>query len=274
MMEPISKWAQTVWSGETFPGIVRKAFKIAETEKPGVTVIELPEDVAKEDVAKPVMAPNITRRHAADHKAARSAIDAIEQADSPTTLAGNGSLRKRAAKRLRRFAHKTGFPVVNTFMGRGAVAMSDDHCLFTMGLQAKDHINRAFAKANTVITVGYDLVEISPAFWNPDCDKTIVNIDFWPAEIDSDDPVMVDVVADLADTLWQINEGLNERFPGKLPLFDIADWAGLRQTIADDLALEKDDDAFPMKPQRILNDVRDFLGPEVVVLSDAGVHKM
>ena len=109
MMEPISKWAQTVWSGETFAVIVRKAFKIAETGEPGVTDIELPEDVAK-----PVIAPNITRRAAADHKAVRSAIDAIEQADSPIILAGNGVLRKRAAKRLRRFAHKTGIPVVNT----------------------------------------------------------------------------------------------------------------------------------------------------------------
>lgn len=274
MMAPISKWAQTVWSGETVPEIVRKAFKIAETEKPGVTVIELPEDVAKEDVDKHVMAPNVTRRPAADHKAVRSAIDAIEQATNPIILAGNGALRKRAAKQLRRFAQKTGIPVVNTFMGKGAIAMSDPHCLFTMGLQGRDHVNKAFEKSDTVITVGYDLVEIAPIFWNPDCDKTIIHIDFMPAEIDMDYPVMVDVVSDLADALWQINEGLNERFGGKLPLYDINDWAELRQTIADDLAAEKDDESFPMKPQRILNDVRSFLAPEDIVLSDVGAHKM
>ena len=274
MMAPISKWAQTVWSAETIPEIVRKAFKLAETEKPGVTVIELPEDVAKDDVDRPVMAPVITRRPAADHKAVRSALDAIEQAENPIILAGNGALRKRASTQLRRFAEITGIPVVNTFMGKGAVAMSDPHCLFTMGLQGRDHINKAFEKSDTVITVGYDLVEIAPIFWNPNCDKTIVHIDFLPAEIDQDYPVMVDVVADLADALWQINEGLTERFGDRLPLFDIGEWQELRRTIADDLSMEKDDGAFPMKPQRILNDVRSFLGPDDIVLSDVGAHKM
>ena len=95
-----------------------------------------------------------------------------------------------------------------------------------------------------------------------------------PAEIDMDYPVMVDVVSDLADALWQINEGLNARFEGKLPLYDINDWAELRQTILDDLAAEKDDDSLPMKPQRIINDVRSFLAPEEIVLSDVGAHKM
>ena len=183
MMEPISKWAQTVRSAETVPEIVHKAFKIAETEKPGVTVIELPKGVAKEDVDKHVMAPSVTRRPAADDKAVRSAIDAIEQATNPIILAGNGALRKRAAKQLRHFAHKTGIPVVNTFIGKGAIAMSDPHCLFTMGLQGRDHVNKAFEKSDTVITVGYDLVEIAPIFWNPDCDKTIIHIDFTPAVV-------------------------------------------------------------------------------------------
>lgn len=159
MMEPISKWAQTVWS--------------AKTEKPGVTVIELPEHVANEDLDKHVMAPSVTRRPAADHKVVRSAINAIEQATNPIILAGNGALRKRAAKQLRHFAHKTGIPVVNTFIGKGAIAMSDPHCLFTMGLQGRDHVNKAFEKSGTVITVGYDLVEIAPIFWNPDCGTVI-----------------------------------------------------------------------------------------------------
>ena len=274
MMAPISKWAQTVWGAESVPEIVRKAFKLAETEKPGVCVIELPEDVAKQEVDKPVMAPTVTRRPAADHKAVRFAADAIEQAENPIILAGNGALRKRASTQLRRLARKTGIPVVNTFMGKGAVAMSDPHCLFTMGLQGRDHINLAFEKADTVITVGYDLVEIAPVFWNPGCDKAIVHIDFMPAEIDSDYPVLVDVVSDLADALWQINEELNARHGEALPLFDIGDRQDLRQRIAADLAMEKDDDSFPMKPQRVLSDVRSFLDDDDIVLSDVGAHKM
>jgi len=276
MMEPISKWAQTVFAAENIPEIVRKAFKIAETEKPGVTVIELPEDVAEHEVADDIkpMAIIKTRRPAADHKAIRQAVDIIAEAKNPLILAGNGAVRKRAAEQLKRLAHKTGIGVVNTFMGKGAIPMSDPHCLYTMGLQGGDYANAAFEKADVVITVGYDFVEYAPAFWNSKQNKTIVAFDFVPAEVDTFFPVTVDIVSDLADALWQINEELDRRFGKSLPLYDIGTRAELRKTIADDLAMEEADTAFPVKPQRILNDVRKFLGPDDILLSDVGAHKM
>ena len=274
MFRPITKWVQPIRSGETIPEVVRKAFKTAEAEKPGVCVIEFPEDVAEEEVAARPLAVGRTRRPAADYKAVGQAVDIIAKAKSAVILAGNGALRKRASMQVRRFARKTGIPVVNTFMGKGAVAMSDPHCLFTVGLQARDHIIAAFEGADLVITIGYDLVEYGPALWNPGRDKTIVHIDFDPAEIDENYPVAVEVVADLADALWQLNERLNERFAGNLPLFDIAVHAELRRTIAEDLASEKDDPSFPMKPQRIISDVRGFLDASDIVLSDVGAHKM
>lgn len=274
MFRPISKWAQGIYAPEVIPEVVRKAFKTAEREKPGVCIIELPEDIAKRDVDVVPMTPVPTRRPAADHKAVARAVDIILGAKNPLVLAGNGAVRKRASQQLRRFAQKTGIPVVNTFMGKGAVAMSDPHCLFTVGLQSRDHINRAFDEADAVITVGYDLVEYAPSFWNAKRDRPIVHIDFEPAEIDRDYPVTVDVVADLADALWQINEELNRRARGRLPLFDIAKRAPLRNTIAGDLNADRDDPSFPMKPQRILSDVRAFLGPSDIVLSDVGAHKM
>ena len=274
MFRPISKWAQTVYAGENIPEIVRKAFKTAEGEKPGVTIIELPEDVAKQDIHLSPMAVVKTRRPAADHKAITQALDMIENAKNPIVLAGNGALRKRASTQLRRFAEKTGIGVVNTFMGKGAVAMSDPHCLFTMGLQGGDYINLAFDDADVVIAVGYDLVEYAPELWNRKRDKTIIHIDFDPAEIDMDYPVTLDIVSDLADALWQLNEEIDRRSTSVEPLFDIGRLTDLRQQISDDLAFEADDMSFPYKPQRILNDVRKYLGPADIVLSDVGAHKM
>jgi acetolactate synthase I/II/III large subunit len=274
MMKPISKWAHSIYTAQSIPEIVRKGFKIAEAEKPGVTVIELPEDIAKRDTDETPMIVAATRRPAADHKAVTRAVDLITNAKSPVILAGNGSVRKRAATQLRRLARKTGIPVVNTFMGKGAMPMDDPHSLFTMGLQGRDHVIKAFADSDVVITVGYDLVEYSPEAWNSGRDHKIVHVDFEPAEIDQFYPVDVDVVSDLADGLWQINEEINRRHGEILPLFDIGKWAELRQTIVDDLAAEKDDDSFPMKPQRILNDVRAFMGDEDILLSDVGAHKM
>lgn len=274
MVKPITKWSQSIVDEETIPEVIRKAFKLAEAEKPGVTVIELPEDIAKEPVTGRPMHVYKTRRPAADHKAISQAVEVITGAKNPVILAGNGSVRKRAAKQLRRLSHKTGIPVVNTFMGKGAIPMDDKHCLFTMGLQSKDHINHAMDDVDVIITVGYDLVEYSPHFWNARQDKAIVHIDFLPAEVDIHYTVAVDVVGDIADALWQINIALEKDHAGNLPLHDIDQWLKLRQIILDDFAMEKNDASVPMKPQRVLWDVRKFLGPDDILLSDVGAHKM
>jgi len=275
MYRPITKWAHSIPHAQIIPEMVRKAFKIAEQEKPGVCVLELPEDIAKRDSDKVPIPAYTTRRPAADYVAVRAAVDAIAAAKNPFILAGNGAVRKRAAKQLQRLAHKAGIGVVNTFMGKGAVPRNDPHCLFTIGLQQRDHINAALEQADLVIAVGYDLVEYGPTHWNGRGDnKTIVHIDFSPAEIDEDYAVDVEVVSDVADALWQINEELNARFEGDLPLFDIANRAELRQRIAEDLWSECNDSGFPMKPQRILCDVRSFMGPSDILLSDVGAHKM
>ena len=274
MYRPISKWAHSITKPSNIPEIIRKAFKIAIAEKPGATVIELPEDVAEENTnLKPLLVKK-TRRAAADHKAVKEAVELISNAKNPLILAGNGALRKRAAKQVLRFAHKTGIGVVNTFMGKGAVPRNDSHCLFTLGLQGQDHINGAINQSDLIIAIGYDLVEFSPSAWNKTDDKKIIHIDFLPAEIDSSYPVSVDVVSDVADAMWQINEELNKSHGDKLPLFDINGRQALRQTILDDFAMEKDDTSFPMKPQKILWEVREFLNPSDILLSDVGAHKM
>ena len=274
MFKPVTKWAQTVHHPENIPEIIRKAFKVAEAEKPGAVLIELPEDLAEAQVEGKPLTPTKTRRAGADHKAVAQAVEIIVAAKNPIILAGNGAVRKRAAAQLQRLAKLAGIGVVNTFMGKGAVPRGDEHCLFTMGLQGRDYINLALDECDVVIAVGYDLVEYAPAFWNRGMEKKIVHIDFTPAEVDTAYPVTVEVVSDVADALCQICEKLGEDHQSKLPLFDIKDRAKLRAHILDDFAMEKDDQSFPVKPQKVLWDVREFLGPDDILLSDVGAHKM
>ena len=276
MMRPISKWSQSILSADNITEVVRKAFKVAVAEKPGVTVIELPEDLAKLDVQDQPLAPVKVRRPAADHKAIAQAVELIGQASNPIILAGNGAIRKRAAAQLSRLAQKTGIGVVNTFMGKGAVSMHDEHCLYTMGLGSGDYNNLAFDDADLVISCGYDLVEYSPSAWNRKNQETkkIIHIDFWEAEVDKDYQPDVEVVGDLADALWQLNEAINQKFEGKLPLFDVKKRLDLREQLTADFAAEKDDTAIPVKPQKILWDVRQVLGDGDILLSDVGAHKM
>ena len=162
-------------------------------------------------------------------------------------------------------------------MGKGAVPRTDEHCLFTVGLQGKDHILVALREADTIISVGYDLVEYAPAFWNKGQAKKIVHVDFWPSEVDDHYETSVDIAGDVADALWQINEELIKRArkkKKKLPINQIRRRAKLRNTILADLEREKNSSSFPMKPQKVLYDVRQVMRPEDILLSDVGAHKM
>ena len=275
MYRPLTKWAQSVHRPETIPEIVRKAFKVAETEKPGAVLLELPEDVAASTVKGTPIAPAKIRRPGADHKAVAQAVELILAAERPLVLAGNGAIRKRAAAQLRRFAHNTGIGVVTTFMGKGAVARSDPHCLFTVGLQGKDHILGALRQADLIVSVGYDLVEYSPSFWNTGAKKRIVHIDFAPAEVDQDYQPTVEIAGDIADALWQINQRVVKQCKKKnLPHRAIGERAALRATILEDLEAERNDRTFPMKPQKVICDIRRFMAPDDILLSDVGAHKM
>ena len=99
-------------------------------------------------------------------------------------------------------------------------------------------------------------------------------MDFWAAEVDRDYLPDVEIVGDLADGLWQLNKLLEKRHKEKLPLFDIKTRGNLRTQLTEDFAAEKDDQSCPMKPQKILWDVRQVMGPSDILLSDVGAHKM
>ena len=198
-------------------------------------------------------------------------MDLIRQAKRPVILAGNGAIRKRASKQLREFAEATNIGVINTFMGKGAVSRHAPYSLFTIGLQAKDLVACAIDAADLVITLGYDLVEYHPRLWNHGSQKKIVHIDFLPAEVDEDYRVDVEVVGDIAHTLWMLNERVEDT-----PLqFDDHQHQTIREDMLAEFARHKDDETVGIiRPQKVLWDVRAALGPHDILLSDVGAHKM
>ena len=277
MVQPISKWAQTILSERNITEVVRKAFKVAETEKPGVTVIELPEDIAKKEINDEPIPPILTRRPAADNRAINAALDLILESKNPIILAGNGTIRKRASNRLRILVKNLGIGVINTFMGKGSVSFDDEHSLFTIGLGSGDYNNLAIDESDLVIAIGYDLVEYSPSAWNriEKGNKKIIHIDYTPAEVDRDYLPNVEIISDLAGALYQLNKALLDRISKKhLPLFDINSRMKSRKEMLNHLNQNNEDDSFPMKPQRILSDVRKVMDKGDILLSDVGAHKM
>ncbi|MCG7919215.1 MAG: acetolactate synthase large subunit [Candidatus Thiodiazotropha taylori] len=272
MFNPVTKWATSIYNAVTIPEVMRKAVRIARTEKPGAVLIELPEDIAKHEVDSEPVEPRRFRRSVADDKIVDRAFELLKNAKRPVIIAGNGAIRRRAAKQLRIFCEKTGIGVLTTFMAKGAVDFDADYCLYTIGLGSKDYPTFAIDEADLVLTLGFDMVEYHPRLWNPHRDKPIIHADFLPAEVDEYYHPQVELVGDLAHTLWMINERLEQR---GVPDLDLTRQQELRQLMQDELAMHADDETEgTLRPQKMLWDVRKVLGPDDIVLSDVGAHKM
>jgi acetolactate synthase-1/2/3 large subunit len=272
MFKPVTKWATTILNADTIPEIVRKAVRLARTEKPGAVHMELPEDIATMETSKKPMTPRRFRRSVPDEKIVDQAFAMLEKSKRPIIIAGNGCIRRRASKQLRLLCEKTGIGVVSTFMAKGCVDMDADYCLYTVGLGSKDHVSRAIDDADLVITLGFDMVEYHPELWNPNADKKIIHADFLPAEIDDNYHPEVELIGDLAHALWMLNErvGKTSSFD-----FDFAEQGRSRAAMAEDFAEYKDDQTEgSIRPQKAIWDARQVMGPDDILLSDVGAHKM
>jgi len=264
---PLTKWNTRVETAGVIPEVIRKAFKLAASEKPGACHVEVPEDLARESTDGVPLSTERARRPSPDRQALETAARLIEAASFPLIFAGNGVIRGLASHELRKFARAHGIPVAHTFMAKGSMPYDDDLCLLSVGLQARDYISCGFDKADLIIAVGYDPVEYAPKFWNPERKKSIVHIDFTPAEVDSFYQPAVEVVADVREAI----ELLGGLVKGQK---DPASYHTLRRYILAELEEGADDDGFPLKPQRILKDLRAAMGREDILISDVGTHKL
>ena len=272
MFKPVTKWATSIVNPNTIPEIVRKAVRLARTEKPGAVHIELPNDVATMGATGRPMAPRRFRRSVPDSKIADQAFTMIREAQRPVIIAGNGCIRRRASKQLRLLCEKTGIGVINTFMAKGCVDMDADYCLFTVGLGSKDRISMVIDDADLVITLGFDMVEYHPRLWNPDKDKRILHADFLPAEIDEHYHPETELVGDLAHTLWMLNERIDTH---GVPELDFSLQRKCRADMICDFTEYQDDRTEgAIRPQKALWDARQVMGPDDILLSDVGAHKM
>jgi acetolactate synthase-1/2/3 large subunit len=272
MFKPVTKWATTILNPDTIPEIVRKAVRIARTEKPGAVHIELPEDVASMETDEVPMTPRRFRRSVPDEKIVDRAFAMLEKAKRPIILAGNGCIRKRASKQLRILSEQTGIGVICTFMAKGCVDMDAEYCLYTIGLGSKDRGSLAIDDADLVIALGFDMVEYQPQLWNQQGDKKIIHADFLAAEIDAHYHPEVELIGDLAHTLWMLNERVAK---SDNLSFDLDGQKKTRAAMSEDFAEYKDDNTEgSIRPQKALWDARQVMGPHDILLSDVGAHKM
>jgi len=269
MFTPVTKWSTRVSVAESVPEVVRKAFRLARIEKPGATHIELPEDVAKEDVHSVPLEVRRTSYPQPQREAIARAAQIINDAKRPVILAGNGVTRRQAVGNptvdaLRRFVQRSRIWATHTYMAKGVLDPLGQHSLPPVGLQrpGADLANvKVLAESDVVIAVGYDLVEWAPVLWNPKRDKTVVHVDSTAAELDGHYQPSIEVIGELDESLAALTDEVAPR--------EDRSWVmGSGQTkLMMDIPV-------PLPPSAVVADLREALGPDDIVVSDVGAHKV
>jgi acetolactate synthase-1/2/3 large subunit len=267
LYRPITKWGGMVTVPGSAPEMVRKAFKQAQTERPGATFIILPEDVSELAAEGGPLAVNVPRDPAPSEEQVHRAAHVLETATHPVVLAGPGVARDGAVDALIRFSERLHVPVATTFLGKGVFPDDHPNALGTIGFMVRDYANFGFDRADVVVAVGYDLVEYSPARWNPDRDKRIVHVHRTVAEVDAHYSLAVGLQGSIGEALDAIAASSDmHAISGATP--------PARGLVHEELERGAADDSFPVKPQRLVADIRSALGHDDIVLCDTGAVKM
>ena len=282
MFTPITKWTWSIRDADGIPEILRRAFKIAAEEKKGATHLDLPVDVAKmESLLKPlssksgiISGPTPSRLH--------DVTKMILMSNAPVILVGNGCIRNNASNIIRRFVDFTKFYSMNTFMAKGVISDNSPTHMGTIGIKESDYALHALKLADVVITIGYDLVEYSPKNWNGSNLKKIIHIDSTSAEVDNYYNPDIEISGDLKLTINLLINSV-KRYRNEIQINSINQQkislarARLRKIKAEvDWRIEQftDDESYPIKPEKLIHDVRSILSSEDILISDVGAHKL
>jgi len=268
MMRPLTKYTRQIVSGDNIPSRVREVFKIIEEERPGAGHLEFPEDIAVEETTAQIIPKSRVRRPIAEEKSIKQAVGMIENAEHPLLLIGAGANRKLTSKMLRRFIDKTGIPFFSTQMGKGVVDERDPLFLGNAALSANDFLHRAIEKADLIVNAGHDVIEKPPFFMRPDGFK-VIHINFLSAAVDPVYFPQVEVVGDIANSIWQICEKIQVQ-----DSWDFSYFMKVREHVEAHLLEGANDSRFPIYPQRLVADVRKAMPSDGIIALDNGVYKI
>ena len=268
MMRPLTKYTHSIVSGNNIPSMIREAFRISQEERPGAAHLELPEDVAGEEAEVQPLPRSRARRPVAEGKAIKQAVEMIEKAKNPLLLIGAGSNRKMPARMLRAFVDKTQMPFISTQMGKGVLDERDPLFLGNAALSANDFLHRAIAKADLIINVGHDDIEKPPFIMEQDSFQ-VIHINFLTAEVDPVYFPQLEVIGDIANSIWQINERIMPQGS-----WDFSYSLKVKKAVDAHLLEGADDPRFPMLPQRFVADVREAMPSNGIIALDNGVYKI
>ena len=269
MMQPLTKYTRQLVSAPTIPARVREAFRRAEEERPGAVHLELPEDIARDEVDEVILLPTeYARRPSPDDAALVQAAEAINSARHPILMIGAAANRQRTTVALRAFIDKLGIPFFTTQMGKGVIDEAHPLWLGNAALSDGDFVHRAIDAADVVINVGHDVVEKPPFFMHKGR-RTVIHINFSSAEVDTVYFPQIEVVGDIAHTVERLTDALSKQAHWDFTYFD-----KVRKAFHLQLKQYSDDDRFPMHPVRIVDITRQYMPDDGVLCLDNGMYKI
>jgi acetolactate synthase-1/2/3 large subunit len=268
MMRPLTKYTRQLVSAANIPSRIREAIRLAQEEKPGAVHLELPEDIACEETNQPLIQASLVRRPTAEGKSIAAAIARIQRAKSPLLVVGAGANRKLTCRMLRQFVERFGIPFVTTQMGKGVVDERGPLFLGNAALSSGDFVHRAVEAADLIVNVGHEVVE-KPPFFMEDGSVEVIHVNFSTAAVDPVYFPQVEVVGDIANSIWQICNGLE-----KQEQWDFSRFLEVRTAGEAHLLEGADDSRFPIYPQRLVADVRTAMDSRDIIALDNGVYKI
>ncbi|MBL1233522.1 MAG: acetolactate synthase large subunit [Vicingaceae bacterium] len=268
LMRPITKFTKQIVNANNIAPLVRECFRLATEERPGAVHLELPEDIAIEDVANQVFEVSDCSIPTADEKVIQQAVEMIEKAKMPLLLIGAGANRKNTSKALTDFVEKTGMPFFNTQMGKGVVDERHKLYLGTAALSDSDFLHCAINRADLIINVGHDVIEKPPFFMEHGGTK-VIHINYFPAQVDAVYFPQLNVVGDIDDSIEQMSKTITNS-----PNWDFSYYERITNEVEMHLSKYAQDKRFPTLPQRLVNVMRKLIPDDGIVSLDNGIYKI
>ncbi|MDD2439011.1 MAG: acetolactate synthase large subunit [Methanosarcinaceae archaeon] len=266
MMKPLCKKAVSIADPGMIPTVIRNAFKLAESERPGAVHLELPEDVAAEITDAKIQKRSEIKAPPPDQETIERAAALIRRAKRPLLLVSSGANRKNVTFELEEFVKKTGIYSVQTQMGKGVLSDDCSKSLFATGIHAQDYVNCGIDRADLIITVGYDIVEYPPYLWNRELNKQIINIDFRESVPDRYFNPELELIGEIATSLRELgNQVLQKR---DFPVFE------KMRALLEEKINSPAEKSFPPLPAEIVQSVRKVMAREDLISLDNGIYKL
>ena len=274
---PITKGNYLVQNIKDIPRIIKEAYFIASTGRPGPVLVDIPNDIQQQEISyeefnklfdKEVQLEGYDPTYVGHPVQIKRALSLIKKAKKPLIIAGAGVIKSQASKELFELANKMDMPVATTLLGLGAFPENHDLSLGMLGMHGTVPANYATDEADLVIAAGIrfdDRIAGNPSKF---CEHAkIIHIDIDPAEIDKNKKADVPIVGDLKNVLSEINKELEPQ-DHKEWTDKVKEWKKEYPLAHRDVGKDK------LLPQEVLKAINDILDGDTIVVTDVGQHQM